>query len=76
VVEAGRLRELVDSHGRACTQVLFLSKAELGIVRLLLVRRSEYSPVGTFHCRRSRLLETGFFSQIRKLKIQRKKSKR
>jgi len=35
VPEAGRPREPVENHGRACTHVLFLSKAELGIVDLL-----------------------------------------
>jgi len=35
VPEAGRPREPVENHGRACTDVLFLSKAELGIVHLL-----------------------------------------
>jgi len=30
VPEAGRLREQVKNHGGACTQVLFLCKAELG----------------------------------------------
>jgi len=35
VPEAGRPREPVENHGRACTHILFLSKAELGIVHLL-----------------------------------------
>jgi hypothetical protein len=42
---------------------------------LPLVRRSQYSLVGTFHRRRSRLLKTGFCrQQVRELKIQRKAS--
>jgi len=39
---------------------------------LQLVRRSQYSLAGTFHGRRSPLLKTGFFRQVRELKIQRK----
>jgi hypothetical protein len=39
---------------------------------LQLVRRSKYSLAGTFHGRRSPLLKTGFFRQVRELKIQRK----
>jgi hypothetical protein len=35
VLEAGRPREQVKNHGRACTQVLFLCKAELGFFHLL-----------------------------------------
>jgi hypothetical protein len=35
VHEAGRQRELVKNHGRGCTQVLFLRKAELGFFQLL-----------------------------------------
>ncbi len=37
MLEAGRLREQVDNHGRACTQVLFLSKVKLGFFHLPLV---------------------------------------
>jgi hypothetical protein len=37
-----------------------------------VVRRSLYSLAGTFHRRSSRLLKTGFFKQVRELKIQRK----
>jgi len=37
---------------------------------LSLVRRSQYSLAGTFDCRRSHLLKTGFFRQARELKIQ------
>jgi hypothetical protein len=33
--EAGRLREQVENHGRACTQVLYLRKAELGFFHFL-----------------------------------------
>ncbi len=81
---------------RACTQGLFLCKAELGFFHFLeivtgwlvpsvgqkipeqpgwylpLVRRSQYNLAGTFHPRRSHLLKTGFFRQVRELKIQRK----
>jgi hypothetical protein len=39
---------------------------------LPLVRRSQYSLAGTFHRRRSRLLKTSFFKQVRELKVQRK----
>jgi len=35
VPEAGRLREQVENHRRACTQVLFLSKAELEFFHFL-----------------------------------------
>jgi hypothetical protein len=35
VSEAGRLRELVENQGRACTHVLFLRKAELGFFHFL-----------------------------------------
>jgi hypothetical protein len=69
---------------RASTQVLFLRKAELRffhffeiVTRWLvppLVRKSQYSLAGTFHLRRSRLLKTGFFKEVRELKIQRKNS--
>jgi hypothetical protein len=33
--KAGRLREQVENHKRACTQVLFLRKAELGFFHFL-----------------------------------------
>jgi hypothetical protein len=33
--KAGRLREQVENHRRACTQVLFLRKAELGFFHFL-----------------------------------------
>jgi hypothetical protein len=35
VPESGRLREQVENHRRACTQVLFLSKAELEFFHFL-----------------------------------------
>ncbi len=35
VPEAGRGREHVENHGRACTQVLFLCKADLGFFHFL-----------------------------------------
>ncbi len=35
VPEASRLREQVDNGGRACIQVLFLNRAELGIFHVL-----------------------------------------
>ncbi len=82
--KAGRPREQVKNHKRACTQVIF-HKAGLGFFYfleiatgwlvqkyLLLVRRSQYSLAGTFHCRRSCLQKTGLFRQVRELKIQRK----
>jgi hypothetical protein len=76
-------REQVKNHRRACTQVPFLFKAELGFFHILeivtrwpgslpLIRRSQYSLAGTFTCRRSRLLKTGFLRQVRELKIRRK----
>jgi hypothetical protein len=52
--EAGRSMEQVENHGRACTKVLFLYKAELRFFRILeivtswLVVRSQYSLAGTF----------------------------
>jgi len=45
VPKASRLREQVDNRGRACIQVLFLSRAEL---RFSLFRNSERL-AGTFH---------------------------
>jgi hypothetical protein len=82
--EAGRPREQVEHHWRACTQVLFLLKAELrffhfstivtGWLIPSTVRTSQYNLAGTFHRRRSRLAKTGFFRQARELKIQRKNS--
>jgi hypothetical protein len=72
----------VENHGRACTQVLFLRKAELGFLHFLKIVTvvgtfsSSQDPItaldGTFHRRRSRLLKTGFFKKVRKLKIERK----
>ncbi len=66
----------------AGTQVLFLCKAELGFFHFLeivtcwlLPSAGQKIPVvlaGTCHRRRSRLLKTGFFGQVRELKIQRK----
>jgi hypothetical protein len=35
-------------------------------------QKIQYSLAGTFHRRSSRLLKTGFFRQVRELKIQRK----
>jgi hypothetical protein len=35
VLEAGRLREQVENHPTACTQVLFLRKAEMGFFHIL-----------------------------------------
>ncbi len=37
---------------------------------LPLARRSQYSLAGTFDCKRSHLLKTGFFREVRELKIQ------
>jgi hypothetical protein len=66
-------------------QALFLRKAELGFFHFLevvtgwlvpsaLVRRSQYSLAGTFPPQKKipSLLKTGFFRQVRELKIQRK----
>jgi hypothetical protein len=81
VPKAGRPREHVKNHGRASTQVLFLSKAELGSFHSLEIVTGWLAPsaghkilvlAGTFHPKRSRLLKTGFFMQVRELKIQRK----
>jgi hypothetical protein len=81
VPNASRPREPVKNHGRACTQVLFLSKAELGFFHFLEIVTGWLAPsagqnilvlAGTFHPKRSRLLKTGFFMQVRELKIQRK----
>ncbi len=56
---------------RACTQVLFLHKS--GGARTFSFFRNSDRVVGTFPwCRRSPLLETGFFRQVREMKIQRK----
>jgi hypothetical protein len=72
-------KQWVMYRRRACTQVLFLREAELGFSLfrnsdryLQLVRISRYSLAGTFHRRRSRSLKTGFFGQVRELKIRRK----
>jgi hypothetical protein len=75
VPEASRPREQVENHRRAFTQMLFLRKAELGlfhfseIVTGSLVRRSQYNLIGTFHRRISSFAKTGFFKQVRELKI-------
>jgi hypothetical protein len=84
VSEAGRLRERVENHGRVYTQVLFLRKSrELGFFSLF---RNSDRLAGTFRwsedpstawlvastTERSSLLKTGFFRQVRELKIQRK----
>ncbi len=83
VVEAGRPREQLENHGKACTQVHFLSKAELGFFHFLEIMTCWLIPsagqkiqvqhmAGTFHRRKSCLLKTGFFSQGREMKVQRK----
>ncbi len=84
VSQAGRPREQVENHRTACTQVLFLWKAELGffhvseiVIGWLVPSVGQKHPsrawlVCTFHHRRSRLLKTGFFRLVRELKIQRK----
>jgi hypothetical protein len=80
------LREQVENHGRPVRRSFFLHKAELGFFHVLEIvtgwlvlsawsEQPEYSLAGTFHCRRSGLLKTGFFRQVRELKIQRKKSR-
>jgi hypothetical protein len=75
VPEAGRPREQVHRKSRKglYSQVSILSKAELGYYHFLEIVtgwRSQLSLVGTFHPRRSHLLKTGFFWQVRELKIQ------
>jgi hypothetical protein len=85
VPEAGRPSEQFKNHGRACTQVLFLCKEELGFFSLFrnsdrLASNFPWSEepstawLGPFHCRRSPLLKTGFFRQVMELKMQRKNS--
>jgi hypothetical protein len=59
---------------RACTQVLFLRKSELGFFHCLeivqagwylpLVRRSQYNLAPTFHRRRSRFGKRGWFFSV------------
>ncbi len=63
------IHKICTNHGRACTQVLFLPKAEPGIFSLF---KNSERLAGTFHSRRYSLLKTGFFRQVRELKIQRK----
>jgi hypothetical protein len=63
------VREQVEIHGRACTQVLFLHKTELRIFSLF---RDSDRLVVTFHRSRSGLQKTSFFRQVRELKIQRR----
>jgi hypothetical protein len=60
---------------RACTLVLFLLKAELRFFHFLEIVTgwlAGWLAGGTFHRRRSHLLKTGFFCQVREMKIQRK----
>jgi hypothetical protein len=47
VAEAGRPREQAENHGRACTKVLFLQKAELGFFHFF---RNSDRLAGTFRC--------------------------
>jgi hypothetical protein len=80
--EASRSKEQLSNHGRACTQVLFLRKAELGFFHFLEIvtgwlvpsagQKIQYSLAGTFHRRRSHLLKTSFLRQVREMKRQRK----
>jgi hypothetical protein len=44
VLEASRLRERVENHGRTCTEVLFLRKAELGFIHFLEIVTSWLIP--------------------------------
>jgi hypothetical protein len=44
MLEGGRPREQVENHGRACTQVLFLCKAELGFFHFLEIMTSWLVP--------------------------------
>jgi len=84
VSEAGRPREQVENYGpkeqvenngRACTQVLFLRKAELGFFSLFRNsdRLAGYLPPGYLPPQKISLAENkiGFFRQVRELKIQR-----
>jgi hypothetical protein len=76
VPEADRSREQVQKHGRACTQVLFLCKAELGLFHFLEIMTGWLVPSAgqkiTIEPGRSRSLKTGFFRQVRELEIQKK----
>jgi hypothetical protein len=75
-------KEQVSNHGRACTQVLSLSKAELGFFHFLEIATGWLVPsagqkipvqLGWYlPRRRSHLLKTSFFTQVREMKIQRK----
>jgi len=70
---------------RACTQVLFLRKSELGFFHFLeivqagwylpLVRRSQYSLAPTSHHRKSRLRKRGFFRQNKGAENKKEKSR-
>jgi hypothetical protein len=44
VPEASRPREHVENHGRTCTEVLFLDKAELGFFHFLEIVTSWIIP--------------------------------
>jgi len=67
VLEASRLREQVEKHPTACTQVLFRSKAEMGFFHFLEIVTGWLVPSST--------AENPAFLQVRELKIQRKKSR-
>ncbi len=83
VPEAGKLREQVKNHNRALLRSFsYIKQSRAGIFSLFKNSnrlastfrwlRSQSSLAGTLHCRRSRLLKTGFFKQVMELKIQRK----
>jgi hypothetical protein len=83
VPKAGRPREQVENHGMACTQVHFICKGEIGFFSFF---RNNERLAGTFHWSEDPStawlvpstaedppsLKTGFFRQVRELKIQRK----
>jgi hypothetical protein len=71
VPEAGRLRELVKNHGRACTQVLFLLEAQLRFFHFLEIVTGWLVP-STQEGTDGSMLRTCFFRQVPELKIQRK----
>jgi hypothetical protein len=83
MVETSRPKERVSNHGRACTPVLFLLKAELGFFSRFgnsdrlggTFRWSEDPSTAWLLPSPQKLplvLKTSFFRQVREMKIQRK----